>query len=220
MHGRWWWWRSVYVRAWVFLRGAVWEDGEDGHWASAISGFAVPDAGPGQTWEYRSVPVEAPGVSLKYNLHWVLCLIIVTHACMCSVDKITLTDLKRCRMAHIFFDTFFNLEKYLDHEQRDRSICCAKGISPTAAKIWFKLHYIVDEYRYIENYYTLQQQKCILCSVKFSLSPFHSHNMPKSTCFKDNITLYLCKKNIFENVSLDLQSCSIRCTFTVLVSQY
>uniref|UniRef100_A0A3P8XSG3 EF-hand domain-containing protein n=1 Tax=Esox lucius TaxID=8010 RepID=A0A3P8XSG3_ESOLU len=33
--------------------------------------------------------------------------------------KITLSDLKRCRMAHIFFDTFFNLEKYLDHEQRD-----------------------------------------------------------------------------------------------------
>lgn len=35
------------------------------------------------------------------------------------VGKITLRDLKRCRMAHIFFDTFFNLEKYLDHEQRD-----------------------------------------------------------------------------------------------------
>uniref|UniRef100_A0A4W4EEA3 EF-hand domain-containing protein n=1 Tax=Electrophorus electricus TaxID=8005 RepID=A0A4W4EEA3_ELEEL len=33
--------------------------------------------------------------------------------------KITLRDLKRCRMTHIFFDTFFNLEKYLDHEQRD-----------------------------------------------------------------------------------------------------
>lgn len=33
--------------------------------------------------------------------------------------KISLRDLKRCRMAHIFFDTFFNLEKYLDHEQRD-----------------------------------------------------------------------------------------------------
>ncbi|KAM3870803.1 serine/threonine-protein phosphatase 2A regulatory subunit B'' subunit alpha-like [Diretmus argenteus] len=33
--------------------------------------------------------------------------------------KITLGNLKRCRMAHIFFDTFFNLEKYLDHEQRD-----------------------------------------------------------------------------------------------------
>ncbi|XP_046719310.1 serine/threonine-protein phosphatase 2A regulatory subunit B'' subunit alpha isoform X2 [Silurus meridionalis] len=36
-----------------------------------------------------------------------------------SYGKITLRDLKRCRMAHIFFDTFFNLDKYLDHEQRD-----------------------------------------------------------------------------------------------------
>jgi serine/threonine-protein phosphatase 2A regulatory subunit B'' len=33
--------------------------------------------------------------------------------------KITLADLKGCRMTPIFFDTFFNLEKYLDHEQRD-----------------------------------------------------------------------------------------------------
>ncbi|XP_067098631.1 serine/threonine-protein phosphatase 2A regulatory subunit B'' subunit alpha isoform X1 [Osmerus mordax] len=36
-----------------------------------------------------------------------------------SQGMITLRDLKRCRMGHIFFDTFFNLEKYLDHEQRD-----------------------------------------------------------------------------------------------------
>ena len=33
--------------------------------------------------------------------------------------KVALTDLKNCRMTPIFFDTFFNLEKYLDHEQRD-----------------------------------------------------------------------------------------------------
>lgn len=33
--------------------------------------------------------------------------------------KISLSDLKRCKMTSIFFDTFFNLEKYLDHEQRD-----------------------------------------------------------------------------------------------------
>lgn len=32
---------------------------------------------------------------------------------------ITLGDLKRCKMTPIFFDTFFNLEKYLEHEQRD-----------------------------------------------------------------------------------------------------
>lgn len=34
--------------------------------------------------------------------------------------KITLHDLKRCRMANVFFDTFFNIEKYLDHEQKDQ----------------------------------------------------------------------------------------------------
>lgn len=33
--------------------------------------------------------------------------------------RITLRDLKRCKMSHIFFDTFFNIEKYLNHEQRD-----------------------------------------------------------------------------------------------------
>uniref|UniRef100_A0A8C4ZI42 Protein phosphatase 2, regulatory subunit B'', beta n=1 Tax=Gadus morhua TaxID=8049 RepID=A0A8C4ZI42_GADMO len=32
---------------------------------------------------------------------------------------ITLRDLKRCKMGHVFFDTFFNVEKYLYHEQRD-----------------------------------------------------------------------------------------------------
>ncbi|XP_037081236.1 serine/threonine-protein phosphatase 2A regulatory subunit B'' subunit alpha-like isoform X2 [Pollicipes pollicipes] len=33
--------------------------------------------------------------------------------------KIALSDLKQCQMANIFFDTFFNLEKYLEHDQRD-----------------------------------------------------------------------------------------------------
>ncbi|XP_042903819.1 serine/threonine-protein phosphatase 2A regulatory subunit B'' subunit delta isoform X1 [Parasteatoda tepidariorum] len=33
--------------------------------------------------------------------------------------KVSLADLKKCKMTPIFFDTFFNLEKYLDHEQRD-----------------------------------------------------------------------------------------------------
>ncbi|XP_050673206.1 serine/threonine-protein phosphatase 2A regulatory subunit B'' subunit beta-like isoform X3 [Leptidea sinapis] len=33
--------------------------------------------------------------------------------------KITLSDLKKCKLTPIFYDTFFNLEKYLDHEQRD-----------------------------------------------------------------------------------------------------
>ncbi|KAJ3591578.1 hypothetical protein NHX12_006711 [Muraenolepis orangiensis] len=36
--------------------------------------------------------------------------------------KITLRDLKRCKRSHIFFDTFFNIEKYLNHEQRILSV--------------------------------------------------------------------------------------------------
>ncbi|XP_014671931.1 PREDICTED: serine/threonine-protein phosphatase 2A regulatory subunit B'' subunit beta-like isoform X2 [Priapulus caudatus] len=36
-----------------------------------------------------------------------------------GIGAITLSDLKRCQMTPVFFDTFFNLEKYLDHEQRD-----------------------------------------------------------------------------------------------------
>jgi serine/threonine-protein phosphatase 2A regulatory subunit B'' len=33
--------------------------------------------------------------------------------------KIRLKDLKRCKLTNVFFDTFFNLEKYLDNEQKD-----------------------------------------------------------------------------------------------------
>ncbi|PVD18289.1 hypothetical protein C0Q70_20838 [Pomacea canaliculata] len=36
-----------------------------------------------------------------------------------EAETITLGDLKNCRMANIFFDTFFNLDKFLEHEQRD-----------------------------------------------------------------------------------------------------
>jgi len=34
--------------------------------------------------------------------------------------KITLHDLKKCKLANVFFDTFFNIEKYLDHEQKEQ----------------------------------------------------------------------------------------------------
>jgi len=34
-------------------------------------------------------------------------------------DRITLRDLKQCKLAKIFFDTFFNIGKYLEHEQKD-----------------------------------------------------------------------------------------------------
>lgn len=33
--------------------------------------------------------------------------------------KVSLNDLKKSQMTPLFFDTFFNLEKYLEHEQKD-----------------------------------------------------------------------------------------------------
>lgn len=58
-------------------------------------------------------------INLAQDFELPVCSSTFTHCFALSPGKITLGDLKRCRMAHIFFDTFFNLEKYLDHEQRD-----------------------------------------------------------------------------------------------------
>uniref|UniRef100_H0UYX1 Protein phosphatase 2 regulatory subunit B''alpha n=1 Tax=Cavia porcellus TaxID=10141 RepID=H0UYX1_CAVPO len=68
-------------------------------------------------YEEQCERMEAMGIE-PLPFHDLLCqmLDLVKPACD---GKITLRDLKRCRMAHIFYDTFFNLEKYLDHEQRD-----------------------------------------------------------------------------------------------------
>ncbi|XP_057574913.1 serine/threonine-protein phosphatase 2A regulatory subunit B'' subunit beta [Hippopotamus amphibius kiboko] len=46
-----------------------------------------------------------------------------------SEGRITLRDLKSCGLAHVFFDTFFNLEKYLDHEQREQACPLREGES-------------------------------------------------------------------------------------------
>uniref|UniRef100_A0A2K6RCX8 Protein phosphatase 2 regulatory subunit B''alpha n=1 Tax=Rhinopithecus roxellana TaxID=61622 RepID=A0A2K6RCX8_RHIRO len=68
-------------------------------------------------YEEQCERMEAMGIE-PLPFHDLLCqmLDLVKPA---ADGKITLRDLKRCRMAHIFYDTFFNLEKYLDHEQRD-----------------------------------------------------------------------------------------------------
>lgn len=48
--------------------------------------------------------------------------------CVCQIfdvvnpeteGKVSLRDLKKCKMAHVFFDTFFNIAKYLNNEQKD-----------------------------------------------------------------------------------------------------
>ncbi|XP_010623811.1 serine/threonine-protein phosphatase 2A regulatory subunit B'' subunit alpha isoform X1 [Fukomys damarensis] len=68
-------------------------------------------------YEEQCERMEAMGIE-PLPFHDLLCQMLDLVKPTCD-GKITLRDLKRCRMAHIFYDTFFNLEKYLDHEQRD-----------------------------------------------------------------------------------------------------
>ncbi|XP_031442764.1 serine/threonine-protein phosphatase 2A regulatory subunit B'' subunit beta isoform X2 [Clupea harengus] len=88
---------------------------------------------------FRCMDVDGDGVLSMYELQHFYeeqCQKLETMAieplpfqdCLCQMldlvrpeveGKITLRDLKRCKLSHIFFDTFFNIDKYLDHEQRD-----------------------------------------------------------------------------------------------------
>ncbi|XP_034417135.1 serine/threonine-protein phosphatase 2A regulatory subunit B'' subunit beta isoform X2 [Cyclopterus lumpus] len=88
---------------------------------------------------FRCMDLDGDGVLSMYELEYFYedqCQRLETMAieplpfedCLCQMldlvkpeveGKITLRDLKRCKMSHIFFDTFFNIEKYLDHEQKD-----------------------------------------------------------------------------------------------------
>uniref|UniRef100_A0A4W3JTJ7 Protein phosphatase 2 regulatory subunit B''alpha n=1 Tax=Callorhinchus milii TaxID=7868 RepID=A0A4W3JTJ7_CALMI len=68
-------------------------------------------------YEEQCERMEGMGIE-PLPFHDLLCQMLDLVKPECE-GKITLRDLKRCRMAHIFYDTCFNLEKYLDHEQRD-----------------------------------------------------------------------------------------------------
>ncbi|XP_049284349.1 uncharacterized protein LOC125764292 isoform X1 [Anopheles funestus] len=88
---------------------------------------------------FRCMDVDGDGVLSMYELeyfyeeqqHRMESLGIETlpfEDCLCQMldmikpatpGCVTLADLKRCKMTPIFYDTFFNLEKYMEHEQRD-----------------------------------------------------------------------------------------------------
>ncbi|XP_078613117.1 serine/threonine-protein phosphatase 2A regulatory subunit B'' subunit delta-like isoform X2 [Branchiostoma floridae x Branchiostoma japonicum] len=58
--------------------------------------------------------------------------------------KISLRDLKQSRMTPLFFDTFFNLEKYLDHEQRDPFAAAKEAEDMEGMSDWER--YAAEEY--------------------------------------------------------------------------
>ncbi|XP_070609181.1 serine/threonine-protein phosphatase 2A regulatory subunit B'' subunit alpha isoform X1 [Erythrolamprus reginae] len=68
-------------------------------------------------YEEQCERMESMGIE-PLPFHDLLCQMLDLVKPECE-GRITLRDLKRCRMAHVFYNTFFNLEKYLDNEQRD-----------------------------------------------------------------------------------------------------
>lgn len=69
-------------------------------------------------------------------------------------EKISLSDLKHCKLTTLFFDTFFNLGKYLEHEHRDpfTSVKVGDTLTPELSD-WCK--YAEEEYNHLiseENY--------------------------------------------------------------------
>ncbi|KAL1773515.1 serine serine/threonine-protein phosphatase 2A regulatory subunit B subunit beta [Sigmodon hispidus] len=62
--------------------------------------------------------------------------------------RITLRDLKRCKLAGVFFDTFFNVDKYLEHEQKEQA-CLLRDMESEGPELseWEK--YAAKEYDFL-----------------------------------------------------------------------
>ncbi|EGI58972.1 Serine/threonine-protein phosphatase 2A regulatory subunit B'' subunit alpha [Acromyrmex echinatior] len=87
--------------------------------------------------------------------------------------KISLNDLKKCKMTSIFFDTFFNLEKYLDHEQRD-PFASTRDHDPDGQEVcnyWDR--FAAEEYELLvaEESGNEQQEQTLHTIVSWKLSP-------------------------------------------------
>ena len=108
VHGFGWRRLPVNVRTRILLRGATAADGVIRHRNSALWGLFVS----GWLLFFHHFTQ-----SIAFQRIWIIQMLDMIHPSVAG--KVSLNDLKRCQMTPIFFDTFFNLEKYLDHEQRD-----------------------------------------------------------------------------------------------------
>ena len=61
------------------------------------------------------------------RVHCGIILLVLTYHISFS-DKVTLRDLKGCKLAPIVINTFMNLEKYLEYEQRDPVLAAAAKV--------------------------------------------------------------------------------------------
>ncbi|XP_051997711.1 serine/threonine-protein phosphatase 2A regulatory subunit B'' subunit beta-like isoform X2 [Xyrauchen texanus] len=114
---------------------------------------------------FRCMDLDGDGVLSMYELQYFYqeqCQKLETMAieplpfedCLCQMldlvkpeipGKITLRDLKRCKLAYIFFDTLFNIDKYLNHEQRE-PLLAAKDAEILGQEISDWERYAAEEY--------------------------------------------------------------------------
>lgn len=126
---------------------------------------------------FRCMDLDGDGVLSMYELQYFYheqCQKLETMAieplpfedCLCQMfdlvkpeipGRITLRDLKRCKLAHIFFDTFFNIEKYLDHEQRD-PLLAARDAEIMGQEISDWERYAAEEYDHLVAEETANEQ--------------------------------------------------------------
>lgn len=140
-------------------------------WNTGLGMFILADSWP-TFWikifflslTYRCMDLDGDGVLSMYELeyfyeeqqHRMESIGIETlpfEDCLCQMldmikpmraGYVTLSDLKRCKMTPIFYDTFFNLEKYMEHEQRDPFATQRDQDEVILKKMFFVLLFIIS----------------------------------------------------------------------------
>ncbi|XP_051882473.1 serine/threonine-protein phosphatase 2A regulatory subunit B'' subunit beta [Pristis pectinata] len=115
---------------------------------------------------FRCLDLDGDGVLSMYELNYFYeeqckkleCMSIEPlpfEDCLCQLldlvkpeceGKITLHDLKKCKMANIFFDTLFNIDKYLEHEQKDPFSIQRQDVENDGPEMTDWERYAVNEY--------------------------------------------------------------------------
>uniref|UniRef100_UPI00398E3EBB serine/threonine-protein phosphatase 2A regulatory subunit B'' subunit beta isoform X1 n=1 Tax=Pristiophorus japonicus TaxID=55135 RepID=UPI00398E3EBB len=115
---------------------------------------------------FRCMDLDGDGVLSMYELNYFYedqckkleCMSIEPlpfEDCLCQLldlvkpeceGKITLHDLKKCKMANVFFDTLFNIDKYLEHEQKDPFSMQRQDVENDGPEMTDWERYAVNEY--------------------------------------------------------------------------
>lgn len=83
----------------------------------------------------------------NWDVMGIVCACVMDHHnlhCSLLPGKISLSDLKSCKMTPVFFNTFVNINKYLDYEQRDPVATVTEEVEGAELSDWDK--YAAEQY--------------------------------------------------------------------------